>query len=134
MYQMLIVWSSMAKYNIREREWDITNKIYNTHNNNKIEETFGKVKDHHNMNDRYEDLPLEAQCSVDADWYTGEYKKQKGKQIPLALQYPSCSEDLIIHNKTITSNFYKRLMNAYVEQIFLGYLQQKNEWEDSKVK
>ena len=29
-----------------EGEWDITEEIYNTHKNNKIEATFGKVKGH----------------------------------------------------------------------------------------
>ena len=62
-----------------EGEWDITKEIYNTHKNNKIEATFGKVKGHRDRKERYKDLPLEAQCNVDADWYTGEYKKQQGK-------------------------------------------------------
>ena len=68
-----------------EEEWDITEEIYNTHKNNKIEATFGKVKGHHDMKERYKDLLLEAQCNVDADWYAGEYQKQQGKRLPLAL-------------------------------------------------
>ena len=43
-----------------EGEWDITKEIYNTHKNNKIEATFGKVKGHHDRKERYKDLPLDA--------------------------------------------------------------------------
>ena len=70
---------------------------------------------------------------MDANWYVGEYQEQHGKQISLALQYPSCSAYLIIHNKTITSNYCKHLINAYIKPMFLGYLQQKNEWEDNTI-
>ena len=43
-----------------EGEWDITEEIYNTHKNNKIEATFGKVKGHRDRKERYKDLPLDA--------------------------------------------------------------------------
>ena len=116
-----------------EGEWDITEEIYNTHKNNKIEATFGKVKGHRDRKERYEDLPLDAQCNVDADWYAGEFQKNQGKRIPLALQYPSYSAYLIIRNETITSNYRKQLINAYVEPMFMEYIQKKNDWEDNTI-
>ena len=59
-----------------EVEWNITKEIFNTHKNNKIEATFGKVKGHRDRKERYKDLLLEAQYNVDVDWYAGEYQKQ----------------------------------------------------------
>ena len=89
-----------------EGEWDITEEIYNTHTNNKIEVTFGKFKGHCDRKERYE-------------------QKNQGKRIPLALQYPSCSAYFIIYNETITSNYHKQLINAYIEPMFMEYIQKK---------
>ena len=110
-----------------EGEWNITEEIYNTYKNNNIIATFGKVKGHRNRKERYEDLSLDAQCNIDADLYAGEYQKNQGKRILLALQYPSCSAYLIIRNETITSKYRKQLINAYVEPMFMEYIQRKNE-------
>ena len=116
-----------------EGEYDITEEIYYTHKNNKIEAMFGKVKGHWDQKERYKDLLFDTQFNVDTDWYAGEYQKKNRKRIPLALQYQSCLAYLIICNETITSNYCKQLINAYVKPIFLGYIQQKNEWENNTI-
>ena len=87
------------------------------------------MEGHQDKKEKYNNLLIEVQCNVDTNWHAGEYQKHHGKQIPLVIQYPSCSAYLITRKKTIKSNYYKDLINAYVEPMFLEYLQQKNKWD-----
>ena len=57
-------------------EQDIAEWIYYTHCNNNIEATFSWMKGHQNRNANYENLSLEVQLIIDADWYAGKYQKE----------------------------------------------------------
>jgi hypothetical protein len=54
-------------------EYDIIEEIYETYKIYKIESSYYWVRGHQDKHTAYEDLSLEAQINLDADWYAGKY-------------------------------------------------------------
>ena len=112
-------------------EYDVTEQIYRTQAAHNIKATFYWVKGHQDKNNTYLELPLEAQLNVDADELAGEYQEEHGKFRPLVHVLPSCPAMLAIRGISITSNYRKQLIRAYVEPQYIQHLQYKFQWSDS---
>jgi hypothetical protein len=78
---------------------------------------------HQGKNAAYDDLELEAQLNVDADKYAGDFQLANGKFRPIVSLLPSCNAMLSIRGISVTSNYRKQLIRAYVELEYIQYLQ-----------
>ena len=114
-------------------EYDITEQIYKTQHDHNIKATFHWVKGHQDNNKDKEDLPLEAQLNIEADELAGEYQDEHGKYRPLVNMLPSCPAMLSIHGISVTSNYRKQLIKAYVEPEYIGYLMRRFDWNEEIV-
>ena len=114
-------------------EFDISEQIYITQQENNIRARFKWVKGHQDNNTRYEDLPLEAQLNIDADELAGEYQNEQGKFLPIIHTLPSCSAMLSIGGISVTSNYRKQLIRGYVEPAYIEYLQYKFGWSNETI-
>ena len=114
-------------------EYDIIEQIYNTQHEHNIKATFHWVKGHQDNNKNKEDLPLEAQLNIEADELAGEYQEEYGKYRPLVHMLPSCPATLSIQGISVTSNYRKQLIKAYVEPQYIGYLIRRFEWNEEIV-
>jgi len=114
-------------------EFDVTEQIYKSITESKTKATYRWVKGHQDNDTAYMDLPLEAQLNVDADELAGEYQQDDGKYLPLVNMMPSCPAMLTIRGISITSNYRKQLIRAYVEPEYMQYLQYRFEWSDSTI-
>jgi hypothetical protein len=74
------------------------------------------------------DLPLEAQLNVDTDKFAGDFQIAKGKFRPLIFLLPSCDTMLSIRGISITSNYRKQLIRAYIELKYIQYVQCRFSW------
>lgn len=114
-------------------EFDVTEQIYMTQHNNNINATFKWVKGHQDKKKKKEELSLEAQLNIEADALAGEFQESYGKFRPLVHMLPSCTAMLSIRGISITSNYKKQLVRAYVEPEYIQYLQYRFEWSDSTI-
>jgi hypothetical protein len=114
-------------------EYDVTEQIYRTQAAYNIKATFYWVKGHQDNNQAYEELPLEAQLNIDADELAGEFQEEYGKFRPLVHVLPSCPAMLAIRGISITSNYRKQLIRAYVEPQYIQHLQYKFQWSDDTI-
>jgi hypothetical protein len=73
------------------------------------------VRGHQDKNAAYDDLVLEAQLNVDADKYAGDLQLVNGKFRPIVSLLPSCDAMLSIRGISVTSNYRKQLIRAYIE-------------------
>jgi len=112
-------------------EFDVTEQIYVTQTRHNINATFKWVKGHQDKKIRKNDLPLEAQLNIEADELAGTFQQTDGKFRPLVHLLPSCPAMLAIRGISITSNYRKQLIRAYVEPAYIQYLQYRFEWADS---
>jgi hypothetical protein len=76
---------------------------------------------------------LEAQLNVDADKYAGDFQLAKGKFRPLVSLLPSCDTMLSIRGISVTSNYRKQFIRAYVEPEYIQYLQYRFEWPNETI-
>jgi hypothetical protein len=106
-------------------EYVVTEQIYRTQAAYNIKATFYWVKGHQDNNKTYEELPLEAQLNIDADELAGEFQEEYGKFRPLVHVLPSCPAMLAMRGISITSNYRKQLIRAYVEPQYIQHLQYK---------
>ena len=111
-------------------EFDVTEQIYRTTEIYGIEASYKWVKGHQDKNTAYRDLNLEAQLNVDADKFAGDFQLEKGKFRPMVFLLPSCDAMLSIRGISITSNYRKQLIRAYVEPEYIQYLQYKFQWSN----
>jgi hypothetical protein len=102
-----------------QSEYDVTEQIYRTQATHNIKATFYWVKGHQDKNKTYEELPLEAQLNINADELAGEYQDEYGKFRPLVHLLPSCPAMLAIRGISITGNYRKQLIRAYVEPLYI---------------
>ena len=114
-------------------EFDVTEQIYMTQTEHNIKSTFKWVKGHQDKKIKKEDLSLEAQLNIEADELAGSFQQTDGKFRPLVHLLPSCSAMLSIRGISITSNYKKQLIRAYVEPAYIQYLQYRFEWPDSTI-
>ena len=114
-------------------EFDVTEQIYKTQTEYNINATFKWVKGHQDKKIRKDDLPLEAQLNIEADELAGAYQQTNGIFRPLVHLLPSCPAMLAIRGISITSNYRKQLIRAYVEPAYIQYLQYRFEWSDSTI-
>jgi NAD-dependent dihydropyrimidine dehydrogenase PreA subunit len=114
-------------------EYDVTEQIYRTQAAHNIKATFYWVKGHQDNNKTYEELPLEAQLNIDADQLAGEFQDEYGTFRPLVHVLPSCPAMLAIRGISITSNYRKQLIRAYVEPQYIQHLQYKFQWSDETI-
>jgi hypothetical protein len=70
---------------------------------------------------------------IEADELAGSFQQTDGKFRPLVHLLPSCSAMLSIRGISITSNYKKQLIRAYVEPAYIQYLQYQFEWPDSTI-
>jgi hypothetical protein len=64
----------------------------------------------------HDNLTLEAQLNVDADKY---FQLANGKLRPIVSLLPSCDAMLSIRGISVTSNYRKQLIRAYVEPEYI---------------
>jgi hypothetical protein len=114
-------------------EFDVTEQIYISITKSKMKATYQWVKGHQDNDTEYMDLPLDAQLNVDADELAGEYQQEHGTYLPLVNMMPSCPAMLTIRGISITNNYRKQLIRAYVEPEYMQYLQYRFEWSDSTI-
>ena len=90
-----------------------------------IRANFKWVKGHQDNNTRYKKNPLEAQLNVDSDKLAGEYQEEQGQFHPMIhTLLPGCPAMLSIGGGiSVTSNYRKQLIGAYVEPNYIEYLQ-----------
>ncbi|OEU11291.1 hypothetical protein FRACYDRAFT_246405 [Fragilariopsis cylindrus CCMP1102] len=112
-------------------EYDVTEQIFSTINDSQIKAKYKWVKGHQDSAKAYDDLSLEAQLNVDADALAGEYQEGKRQFHPMVNILPSCPAMLSIRGISVTSNYKKQLIRAYVEPEYIAYLQYKFGWSDS---
>ena len=91
------------------------------------------VKGHQDDNTPTEELSIVAQLNVEVDILTGEFQKYHGEFRPLIKILPSCLAMLSIRRISITSNYNKQFVKAYVKPRYIRYLQEKYNWSDSVV-
>jgi hypothetical protein len=109
-------------------EFDVTEQIYRTTEIYGINATYKWVRGHQDKHTEYDDLPLEAQLNVDADKFAGDFQIAKGKFRPMVFLLPSCDAMLSIRGISITSNYRRQLIRAYVEPEYIQYLQYRFSW------
>ena len=114
-------------------EFDVTEQIYKTTSIYGIDATYSWVRGHQDKHTAYIDLPLEAQLNVDADKFAGDFQMTKGKFRPLVFLLPSCDAMLSIRGISITSNYRKQLIRAYVEPEYIQYLQYRFGWPNETI-
>jgi hypothetical protein len=114
-------------------EFDVTEQIHRTTSIYGIQATYRWVKGHQDKDKAYIDLPLEAQLNVDADKFAGDFQIEKGKFRPMVFLLPSCDAMLSIRGISITSNYRKQLIRAYVEPEYIQYLQYKFGWPNDTI-
>ena len=114
-------------------EFDVSEQIYITQKDNSIRAHFRWVKGHQDNNTKYEDLPLEAQLNIDADELAGEYQEEQGQFHPMIHTLPSCPAMLSKGGISVTSNYRKQLIRAYVEPKYMEYLQYKFGWSNDTI-
>jgi hypothetical protein len=114
-------------------KYDITEQIYNTQEEHNIKAFFHWEKGHQDNNKNKEDLPLEAQLNIEADKLAGKYQEEYGKYRPIINMLPSCPAMLTIQGISVTSNYRKQLIKAYVEPEYIGYLMRQFEWNEEIV-
>ena len=112
-------------------EFDITEQIYRTSQIHRIKANYEWVRSHQDDNAPIEDLSIHARLNVHADHLAGDYQLRKGKFRPLVHIMPSCPAMVSIRNISVTSNIFKHLVKAYVEPRYIGYLQDKYNWNNS---
>jgi hypothetical protein len=117
-----------------ELEYDVTEQIYRAQAAYNIKATFYWVKGHQDNNKAFDELPLEAQLNIDADELAGKFQDEYGKFRPLIDVLPSCPAMLAIRGISITSNYRKQLIRAYVEPQYIQHLQYKFQWSDKTIK
>jgi hypothetical protein len=61
---------------------------------------------------------LEVQLNVDADKYAGDFQLANGTFRPIVSLLPSCDAMLSIRGISVTSNYRKQLIRAFVEPEF----------------
>jgi hypothetical protein len=76
---------------------------------------------------------LGAQLNVDADKYAGGFQLAKGKFRPLVSLLPSYDAMLLIRGISVTINYRKQLIRAYVEPEYIQYLQYRFEWTNETI-
>jgi prenyltransferase beta subunit len=103
-------------------EFDVTEQIYRTTTTYGKQSIYKWVRGHQDKNTPYDDLELEAQLNVDADKYAGDFQLARGKFQPLVSLLPSCDAMLSIRGISVTSNYRKHLIRAYVEPEYIQYL------------
>jgi hypothetical protein len=89
------------------------------------------VRGHQDKHTAYDDLSLQAQLNVDADWYAGKYQDESGKFLPQCTLLPACPVMLSIRDITVTSDYKNQLIRAYTEPRYIEYLQNKFGWSDT---
>jgi prenyltransferase beta subunit len=109
-------------------EFDVTEKIYRTTTTYGIQSIYKWVQGHQDKNTPYDDLDLEANLNVDAEKYAGGFELAKGNFQPLVSLLPSCDAMLSIRGISVTSNYRKQLIRAYIEPEYKQYLQYRFEW------
>jgi hypothetical protein len=70
---------------------------------------------------------------VAADKYAGYFQLAKGKFRPVVSLLPSCDAMLSIRGISVTSNYRKQLIRAYVEPEYIQYLQYRFEWPNETI-
>jgi hypothetical protein len=115
-------------------EYDIVEEIYGTCKIYKIKSSYYWVQGHQDKHKAYEDLSLQAQLNVDADWYAGKYQDKSGKFLPQCTILPACPVMLSIQEITVTSDYKNQLIRAYTEPRYIEYLQNKFGLSDSIIK
>jgi hypothetical protein len=90
-------------------------------------------KGHQDSKTRYEDFPLEAHLNVDADKLAGEYQEEQGGFHPMINTLPSCPAMLSIGGISVTSNYRKQLIRAFVDPEYIEYLQYKFGWSNETI-
>jgi hypothetical protein len=111
-------------------EYDITEQIYRTQNAYNIQSTFQWVKRHQDNNKTKAELPLEAQLNIETD---GEFQTSEGMFRPIVHLLPSCPAMLAIRGISVTSNYRKQLIRAYIEPEYIQYLQYRFEWTNDTI-
>jgi hypothetical protein len=111
-------------------EFDVTEQIFTTQAEHNINATFKWVKRHQDKKVRKQDLQLEAQLNIEADELAEVFQQTHGTFSPLVHLLPSCPAMLAIQGISITSNYKKQLIRAYVERAYIQYLQYRFEWSD----
>jgi hypothetical protein len=96
-------------------EYDIIEEIYKTCKIYNIKSSYYWVRGHQDKHTSYDDLSLEAQLNVDADWYAGKYQDESGKFLPQCTLLPACPAMLSIREITVTSDYKNQLIQAYTE-------------------
>jgi predicted peroxiredoxin len=115
-----------SEYNIIEEIYE-TCKIYN------IKSSYHWVQGHQDKHTSYDDLSLEAQLNVDADWYAGKYYEESGNFLPQCTLLPACPAMLSIRDITVTSDYKNQLIRAYTKPRYIEYLQNKFGWSDTVI-
>jgi hypothetical protein len=114
-------------------EYDITEQIYRTQKAYNIQSNFQWVKGHQDNNKTKAELPLEAQLNIEADELAGEFQTSEGMFRPIVHLLPSCPAMLAIRGISVTSNYRKQLIRAYVEPEYIQYLQYRFEWSNDTI-
>jgi len=112
-------------------EYDIIEEIYETCKIYKLDTSYYWVRGHQDRLTAYEDLSLEAQLNVDADWYAGKYQDESGKYLPQCTILPACPVMLSIRGISVTSDYKNQLIRAYTEPRYIEHLQNKFGWSDT---
>jgi len=114
-------------------EYDIIEEIYNTCKIYNIKSSYQWVRGHQDKDKEYDDLPLDAQLNVDADYYAGLYQDNFGQFLPHCTLLPTCRVMLSIRNISITSDYKNQLIRAYTEPKYIEYLQNRFGWADDVI-
>jgi hypothetical protein len=68
-----------------------------------------------------------------AELYAGDFQLAIAKFRPLVSLLPSCDAMLSIRGISVTSNYRKQLIRAYVEPEYIQYLQYRFEWPNETI-
>jgi hypothetical protein len=114
-------------------EFGATEQIFRTTTTYDIHSIYKWVRGHQDKNAAYDNLVLEAQLIVDADKYAGDFQLANGKFGPIVSLLPSCDAMLSIRGISVTSNYRKQLISAYVEPEYTQYLQYRFDWPNETI-
>ena len=112
-------------------EFDLTEQIFLTQQQYKIQATFEHVKGHQDTNTPLHKLSIQAKLNVEADALAEYTYHEASVSSTITFTLPSSPAQLTIANKTISSSYKKHLIRAYTEPQYIEKIQQKFNWNNS---
>ena len=96
-------------------EYDLTEQLYMTNQENKIQANYSWVKGHQDNLNSSKRLSLIAQLNVEADELAENFQADYGQYCPRVPVFPASPAMLAIRGVSITSNYKHHLQRAFTD-------------------